>query len=130
MEVHAKPSQSNTQTARHNPLLNTGMPDTTITAVVEGVANIPSNDATDTFITQRGGKIIKKPVPGSDVHLLTQYLKAMQTGRTLQSTLLLQKKKEMQNVQEMLEKKRTEFTKRMEECREKQEELRAKVRAC
>jgi predicted ribosome quality control (RQC) complex YloA/Tae2 family protein len=47
--------------------------------------------------------------------------------RTLQSTLLLQKKKEMNAVQAALEKKRLEFAKRMEECREKQEELRAKV---
>jgi phage shock protein A len=39
----------------------------------------------------------------------------------------LQKKKEMQSVQEQLEKKRMEFAKRMEECREKQEELRSKV---
>ncbi|KAJ3387123.1 hypothetical protein HDU84_001032 [Entophlyctis sp. JEL0112] len=44
----------------------------------------------------------------------------------LQSTLLLQKKKEMNNVQINLEKKRAEFSKRMEECREKQEELRVK----
>jgi hypothetical protein len=41
--------------------------------------------------------------------------------------LLLLKKKEMQQVQAILEKKRQEFTKRMEECREKQHELRAKV---
>jgi hypothetical protein len=47
--------------------------------------------------------------------------------RNLQSTLLLQKKKEMHQVQLQLEKKRLEFAKRMEECREKQEELRAKV---
>ncbi|KAJ3294107.1 hypothetical protein HDU79_011466 [Rhizoclosmatium sp. JEL0117] len=45
---------------------------------------------------------------------------------TLQSTLLLQKKKEMNLVQANLEKKRAEFSKRMEECREKQEELRVK----
>ncbi|KAJ3085909.1 Cilia- and flagella-associated protein 73 [Quaeritorhiza haematococci] len=49
-----------------------------------------------------------------------------ESKRTLQSTLLLQKKKEMQQVQAQLEKKRIEFAKRMEECRGKQEELRAK----
>ena len=49
------------------------------------------------------------------------------THRTLQSTLLLQKKKEMANIQEQLEKKRAEFAIRMEECRFKQEELRSKV---
>ena len=51
----------------------------------------------------------------------------LENRRTLQSTLLLQKKKEMELVQEQLEKKRLEFTKRMDECREKQEELRTKV---
>ncbi|KAJ3032618.1 hypothetical protein HDV00_007312 [Rhizophlyctis rosea] len=49
-----------------------------------------------------------------------------ESRRTLQSTLLLRKKKEMQAVQALLEKKRLEFAKRMEECREKQEELRAR----
>jgi hypothetical protein len=33
----------------------------------------------------------------------------------------------MLSVQEQLEKKRLEFAKRMEECREKQEELKSKV---
>nr|KAJ3423112.1 hypothetical protein HK105_003137 [Polyrhizophydium stewartii] len=47
----------------------------------------------------------------------------LENRRTLQSTLLLQKKREMQAVQAMLEKKRVEFAKRMEECREKQEEV-------
>lgn len=46
--------------------------------------------------------------------------------RTLQSTLLLQKKKEMAHVQDQLEKKRAEFSSRMEECKYKQEELRTK----
>lgn len=35
----------------------------------------------------------------------------------------------MQQVQAQLEKKRIEFTKRMEECREKQEELKFKVKS-
>ncbi len=47
--------------------------------------------------------------------------------RTLQSTLLLQKKKEMAHVQDQLEKKRAEFAIRMEDCKYKQEELRTKV---
>lgn len=52
-----------------------------------------------------------------------------ESRRALQSTLLLQKKKEMQAVQAQLEKKRAEFAKRMEECRERQEDLRTKVGA-
>ncbi|KAJ3326349.1 Coiled-coil domain-containing protein 42 [Boothiomyces sp. JEL0866] len=72
-----------------------------INATVEKTAIIPQRQ--ETFITQRGGKI-----------------------RTLQSTLLLQKKKEMQQVQQQLEKRRLDFSKRMEECREKQDELRSK----
>jgi uncharacterized coiled-coil DUF342 family protein len=53
-----------------------------------------------------------------------------QPNKTLQSTLLLQKKKESQMVQEQLEKKRQEFAKRMDECREKREELKSKVGYC
>jgi predicted ribosome quality control (RQC) complex YloA/Tae2 family protein len=60
--------------------------------------------------------------------MFSQKLPTMfEAKRNLQSTLLLQKKKEMHQVQLQLEKKRLEFAKRMEECREKQEELRAKV---
>jgi hypothetical protein len=33
----------------------------------------------------------------------------------------------MQGVQELLEKRRLEFARRMEECKEKQDELRSKV---
>jgi hypothetical protein len=51
----------------------------------------------------------------------------MSNKRTLQSTILLQKKKEMQHIQELLEKRRQDFTNRMDECREKQDELRSKV---
>jgi hypothetical protein len=51
----------------------------------------------------------------------------MTNKRTLQSTILLQRKKEMQQVQELLELRRQDFAKRMEECREKQDELRSKV---
>ena len=49
------------------------------------------------------------------------------TRKTLQSTVLIEKKKEMQAIQSELEKKRLEFARRMEECREKQDELKAKV---
>ena len=52
-------------------------------------------------------------------------------GRTLQATLIVQKKRELNQVQAGLEKKRSEFKKRMDECAKKREELRAKVRlAC
>ena len=47
--------------------------------------------------------------------------------RSLQSTILLQKKKEMHQIQEALEKKRIEFTKRINECREKRDLLKVKV---
>ncbi|KAJ8331211.1 hypothetical protein O5D80_000773 [Batrachochytrium dendrobatidis] len=50
----------------------------------------------------------------------------LENRQTLQSTLLLQKKREMHAIQTLLEKKRVEFSKRMEECREKQEELKTK----
>ncbi|KAI8907472.1 hypothetical protein DFJ77DRAFT_180125 [Powellomyces hirtus] len=49
-----------------------------------------------------------------------------ESRRTLQSTLLLQKKKEMQAVQAELEKRRLEFAKRMADCKDRQEGLRAK----
>ncbi|KAI9343424.1 hypothetical protein DFJ73DRAFT_841517 [Zopfochytrium polystomum] len=83
----------------------------------------------DTFVTQRGGKLIQGT--GLYVPLLPETasgtLSALfQNRMTLQSTLLLQRKKEMHQVQVLLEKKRLEFAKRMDECREKQEELRAK----
>ncbi|KAJ3010705.1 UNVERIFIED_CONTAM: hypothetical protein HDU68_002013 [Siphonaria sp. JEL0065] len=85
-------------------------------------------DNGDTFVTQRGGKIVQ----GTPLYvpLMTQNEKQspsiFENRHTLQSTLLLQKKKEMNLVQANLEKKRAEFSKRMEECREKQEELRVK----
>ncbi|KAJ3101996.1 hypothetical protein HDU97_000909 [Phlyctochytrium planicorne] len=75
--------------------------------VVETTTAVASRDG-ETFVTQRAAPSM------------------FENRRTLQSTLLLQKKKEMNMVQVNLEKKRVEFAKRMEECREKQEELRAK----
>jgi hypothetical protein len=48
--------------------------------------------------------------------------------KSLQSTLLLQKKKELSQIHKLLERKRIEFKKRMEECYEKQSELKAKVK--
>ncbi|KAJ3415382.1 hypothetical protein HDV05_005119 [Chytridiales sp. JEL 0842] len=79
----------------------------------------------ETFLTQRAGKILQN---GFYVPLVQgeQTPSMFENRRTLQSTLLLQKKKEMHAIQAALEKKRLEFAKRMEECREKQEELRAK----
>ncbi|KAI9104799.1 hypothetical protein DFS34DRAFT_213884 [Phlyctochytrium arcticum] len=78
-------------------------------------------DKDETFVTQKAGKIIQTPVLPSE-----QPETHFRARHTLQSTLLLQKKREMQTVQAQLDKKRLEFAKRMEECREKQEELRAK----
>jgi K+/H+ antiporter YhaU regulatory subunit KhtT len=49
-------------------------------------------------------------------------------NKDLQSTLLIRRKKELKGVQTLLEKKRAEFSKRMEECKEKQEELKTKQR--
>lgn len=47
--------------------------------------------------------------------------------RSLQSTLLLEKKREMQEVQVLLDLKRQDFARRMEVCQEKRDDLRAKV---
>lgn len=85
----------------------------------------------DFFITQRGGKITQyadeRRLSGIQNEKRTSVFEAAQgPRRTLQSTLLLQKKKEMAQVQQLLELKRIEFGKRMDECREKQEELRVK----
>ncbi|KND05092.1 uncharacterized protein SPPG_00766 [Spizellomyces punctatus DAOM BR117] len=87
--------------------------------VVEHVTEVEKKEG-ETFVTQRGGKIIQPIIPNDRpaTHFATRH--------TLQSTLLLQKKKEMQSVQSQLEKKRLDFARRMEECREKQEELKAK----
>ncbi|KAJ3061895.1 hypothetical protein HDU98_002218 [Podochytrium sp. JEL0797] len=92
---------------------------------VEMSADVKDNH--DTFLTQRGGKIVQ----GTPLYvpLVSQNEKSssiFDNRQTLQSTLLLQKKKEMNQVQSNLENKRAEFSKRMEECREKQEELRIK----
>ncbi|KAI8809112.1 hypothetical protein BJ742DRAFT_250655 [Cladochytrium replicatum] len=86
------------------------------------VETTAAGPAPETFITQRAGKLIQVPVAKNESSSM------FENKRTLQSTLLLQKKNEMQEVQALLEKKRLEFSKRMEECREKQEELRAKQR--
>ncbi|KAI8899896.1 hypothetical protein BC833DRAFT_584009 [Globomyces pollinis-pini] len=91
-----------------------------VNATVEKTTNI--QEKPETFITQKGGKIIQGIVETSGI----QQDQMLQNRRTLQSTLLLQKKREMQAVQQMLEKRRIEFAKRMEECREKQDELRSK----
>ncbi|OUM61071.1 hypothetical protein PIROE2DRAFT_13025 [Piromyces sp. E2] len=79
---------------------NEGIHTQEIKALVEGTSRI-RNNKNDTFITQRGGKI-------------------------LQSTILLQKKNEMSIVQKELDEKRIEFAKRMKECRGKQDELKLK----
>ncbi|KAI9009606.1 hypothetical protein BC832DRAFT_551910 [Gaertneriomyces semiglobifer] len=90
-----------------------------LNVVVEPTAALESKDG-ETFLTQRGGKIIQQPVP---VLPNDHGQSLLQARNTLQSTLLLQKKKEMQAIQDQLDKRRAEFAKRMEACREKQEEL-------
>ncbi|KXS21452.1 hypothetical protein M427DRAFT_130245 [Gonapodya prolifera JEL478] len=56
----------------------------------------------------------------------TQHPTIFEGRRTLQSTLLLAKKREMLEVQQQLDEKRAEFNRRMQDCRDKQEELMAK----
>ncbi|KAJ3223482.1 hypothetical protein HK099_001065 [Clydaea vesicula] len=92
---------------------------------VEQLSKINQNN-NDTFVTQRGGKIINDGTRKLGTMLFKTNEALFENNRTLQSTLLLQKKKEMHQVQQLLEKKRIEFAKRMEECREKQEELKVK----
>ncbi|KAJ3192556.1 hypothetical protein HK101_006323 [Irineochytrium annulatum] len=105
------------------------MQDTPPPPPVEPVSSVAARDG-DTFITQRAGKMATFSVNGpGQLYLPIQNEQSpsmFENRRTLQSTLLLQKKREMNQVQANLEKKRVEFAKRMEECREKQEELRAK----
>ncbi|KAJ3156359.1 hypothetical protein HDU89_004141 [Geranomyces variabilis] len=90
--------------------------------VMEPAKGVDGNE--ETFVTQRAGKIIQQPQLPT---LQNERAPSMfESRRTLQSTLLLQKKKEMQAVQAELEKRRLEFAKRMAECKERQEGLRAK----
>ncbi|KAK5667630.1 hypothetical protein QVD99_005746 [Batrachochytrium dendrobatidis] len=89
--------------------------------VVEGATHVVHRE-NETFVTQRGGKIIQGVMTGHKNEASTM----LENRQTLQSTLLLQKKREMHAIQTLLEKKRVEFSKRMEECREKQEELKTK----
>ncbi|KAJ3343510.1 hypothetical protein HDU93_008169 [Gonapodya sp. JEL0774] len=87
----------------------------------------------DTFVTQRAGTLIELPRPSATInsHLAMELVRAQHPSifegrRTLQSTLLLAKKREMLEVQQQLDEKRAEFNHRMQDCREKQEELMAK----
>ncbi|KAJ3370218.1 hypothetical protein GGF31_004276 [Allomyces arbusculus] len=82
-------------------------------------------DASGVFLTQHGGALLESSV--------TSFLGPGAASRTpgapatdLQSTLLIRRRKELKHVQSLLEKKRAEFSKRMDECREKHEELKAK----
>ncbi|KAJ3232134.1 hypothetical protein HDU81_003282 [Chytriomyces hyalinus] len=84
------------------------------------------NKATETFLTQKAGKILQGTPLYIPLVSQNEGSSIFDNRHTLQSTLLLQKKKEMNLVQANLERKRAEFSKRMEECREKQEELRVK----
>ncbi|ORX85618.1 hypothetical protein BCR32DRAFT_290602 [Anaeromyces robustus] len=99
---------------------NEGIHTHEITALVEGTSGI-HNNRNDTFITQRGGKIYQNDI-------FTKNILGLQGRQSLQSTLLLQKKNEMNIVQKELDEKRIEFSKRMKECRGKQEELKLKQR--
>ncbi|KAJ3151414.1 hypothetical protein HDU86_006114 [Geranomyces michiganensis] len=90
--------------------------------VMEPAKGLDGNE--ETFVTQRAGKIIQQPQLPALQNERTQSM--FESRRTLQSTLLLQKKKEMQAVQAELEKRRLEFAKRMADCKERQEGLRAK----
>ncbi|TPX38275.1 hypothetical protein SmJEL517_g00286 [Synchytrium microbalum] len=80
----------------------------------------------DTFITQRAGKLVQTTNQIYIPVIPTEPGAGLESRNTLQATLLLQKKREMMDVQSQLDRKRQEFAKRMEECREKQEELRTK----
>ena len=48
-------------------------------------------------------------------------------GPTMQATLIVQRKRELHEVDMLLAKKRIDFKKRMEECAKKREELCVKV---
>lgn len=85
---------------------------------VEQVTSMIAKESTkETFVTQRGGKIIQGALSAMNQEvfncLINKTARLLQNRETLQSTLLLQKKKEMQQVQAILEKKRQEFSKRM-----------------
>lgn len=70
------------------------------------------------FVTQRGHVSLAEPKgPESSRTLFSQ------ANQTSQSTLLLQKKKEMNEVQMKLDRKREEFNERMQRCQQKELEL-------
>ncbi|KAG4108120.1 hypothetical protein H8356DRAFT_1022667 [Neocallimastix lanati (nom. inval.)] len=86
-----------------------------IKALVEGTSKI-KNNRNDTFITQQGGKIYQSDIFAKNIYGRQSY----------QSTLLLQKKNEMDIVQKDLDEKRAEFVKKMKDFRLKKEELKLK----
>ncbi|TPX31276.1 hypothetical protein SeMB42_g07785 [Synchytrium endobioticum] len=98
-----------------------------VQVTVQGTAHVAGRDD-DTFVTQRAGKLMQTTNQICIPVIQTEPGAGLESRSTLQSTLLLQKKREMMDVQTQLDRKRAEFAKRMEECREKQEELRTKQR--
>eukprot|EP00002_Diphylleia_rotans_P034398 TRINITY_DN7380_c0_g1_i1.p1 TRINITY_DN7380_c0_g1~~TRINITY_DN7380_c0_g1_i1.p1 ORF type:complete len:328 (+),score=100.08 TRINITY_DN7380_c0_g1_i1:57-1040(+) len=83
---------------------------------------VATQHATGVFLTQKGLGIVDEKT------LRQEAAKAVvsQGNQTSQSTLLLQKKKEMMEIQAMLDKKRDEFNNRMQQCQQKEIELAAR----
>ncbi|KAJ1501462.1 hypothetical protein HMI54_006033 [Coelomomyces lativittatus] len=68
------------------------------------------------FITQQAGKLLEDPLLSTII------------GKNQPSVHLVHRRREMRYVQQLLDKKRTEFAKFMEECKDKQDELKVKQR--
>eukprot|EP00276_Gloeochaete_wittrockiana_P002810 CAMPEP_0184671828 /NCGR_PEP_ID=MMETSP0308-20130426/85733_1 /TAXON_ID=38269 /ORGANISM="Gloeochaete witrockiana, Strain SAG 46.84" /LENGTH=311 /DNA_ID=CAMNT_0027119029 /DNA_START=72 /DNA_END=1004 /DNA_ORIENTATION=+ len=84
---------------------------------------------TGVFITQRAKvNYLDKKNEGSDKFLLPPLVELLEEDSS-QSTLLLQKKKEMCQVQDELDRKKDEFKERMRLCQEKEKELFGKQQA-
>eukprot|EP01086_Lenisia_limosa_P011233 TRINITY_DN36711_c0_g1_i1.p1 TRINITY_DN36711_c0_g1~~TRINITY_DN36711_c0_g1_i1.p1 ORF type:complete len:337 (+),score=68.33 TRINITY_DN36711_c0_g1_i1:16-1026(+) len=76
-----------------------------------------------TFLTQDADVKYRYSQKSSDHSLRNEGFEMEAQPRTLQSTLLIQKKKEMAEVQAELERKREEFFLRMARCQEKEDDL-------
>merc|ERR1712054_268998 len=75
-----------------------------------------------TFMTQHG----QQPESMKMAEMQEAEALLSQVSQTSQSTLLLQKKKEMMDVKQDLDRKKEEFRMRMQRCQEKEVELAAK----
>ncbi|ORZ34725.1 hypothetical protein BCR44DRAFT_33553 [Catenaria anguillulae PL171] len=90
------------------------------------------------FLTQQGGKLLEgsKLAAAFDTFASksasndnpVRKLARAEVAKDMQSTLLIRRRKELKEVQVQLERKRVEFKKRMDECAEKHDELKAKQR--